>query len=183
MINEAINGAIDIHGALGDEAIRRMTPPMLRDIINRRVLPAPEALPAARPAALPAPPPVTAPPPKPKGRPKLPKAPPLAIPDVASAPTPSPAPSAASASFGIVPQPTPPPSPPLKSKPSGTISEAEIMSQAKAKYGGPLPYEMKTAAVPKTATSKATAKKGIDETSPSASSAASTFARSADASS
>ena len=146
------------------------------------MLPAPEALPAARLAALPAPPPVAAPPPKPKGRPKLPKAPPLALPDVAKAPTPSPAPSAASASFGILPQPTPPSSLPLKRKPSGTISEAEIMSQAKAKFGGPLPYEMKMVAVP-TATSKAAAKKGIDETSPSASSAASTFAPTAAASS
>ena len=137
---------------------------MLRDIINRRVLSAPEALPAAGPAALPA-----RPPSRPKGRPNLPKAPPLAIPDLAKAPTPSPAPSAASVSCGTVPQPTPPSSPPLKRKPSGAISEAEIMSQAKAQYGGPLPYEMKTSAVPKTATSQAAAKKGIDEMSQAAS--------------
>ena len=82
-----------MHGALGDEAIRRMTPPILGDVINRRVLPAPEALPAAGLAALPAPSPVAAdvvpkfggvpqvsPPSKPKGRPKLPKVPPLAPP-------------------------------------------------------------------------------------------------------
>ena len=187
MINEAINGAIDIHGALGDDAIRRMIPPMLRDVINRRVLPAPEALPAVGPAALPAPSPVAAdvvpkfggvpqasPPSKPKGRPKLPKAPPLALPDVAKAPTPSPAPSAASASFGTVPPSSPQLlSPPQKRKPSGAISEAEIMSQAKAKYGGHTPYEMKAAAVPKTATSKAAAKKGIDELSQASSSTAS----------
>ena len=127
MVNEAIKGAIDMHGALGDDAIRRMTPPMLRDLLVRRVLPAPEAL----PAALPAPPPS-----RPKGRPRLPKAPPLAIPDLAQAPTPSPAPSAASVSCGTVPQPTPPSSPPQKRKPSGAVSEAEIMAQAKAKFGG-----------------------------------------------
>ena len=46
------------------------------------------------------------------------------------------------------------------------------MSQAKAKFGGPSPYEMKMAAVPKTATSKAAAKKGIDDLSQAASSTA-----------
>ena len=88
MVNGAVNGAVDVHGALGDDATRTMTPPMLRDLLVRRVLPAPEALPAAQPAALPAASPVIAdivpkfgdlplrsPPPKPKGRPRLRKSP------------------------------------------------------------------------------------------------------------